>query len=79
MPPNPHDTLAIRNLLALYCLALDTKDLTQLSQVFTPDVRASYPFPGGEMHGLETVQRVIAGRCVRPLPQKSPFPSPPLT
>lgn len=77
MPPNPHDTLAIRNLLALYCLALDTKDLTQLSQVFTPDVRASYPFPGGEMHGLEAVQRVIAGRCVRPLPL--PPKKPPLT
>lgn len=29
---------AIRNTIALYCIALDTKDFDLLEQVFTPDV-----------------------------------------
>jgi hypothetical protein len=60
--PNPHDYFAIRNVLALYCIALDTKNLSLLSQVLTSDITASYPFPGGEMQGLESVIATISKR-----------------
>ena len=58
----PIDYFAIQNVLARYCFALDTKDLDVLSEVFTPDIDAKYPFPGGDMQGLEAVKKTIAGR-----------------
>lgn len=60
--PNPIDYFAIQNVLSLYCFALDTKNLALLSQVMTPDVDAQYPFPGGDMQGLEAVIGVISKR-----------------
>lgn len=62
MAPNPIDYIAIKNVLALYCFALDTKNLDLLSQVMVPDVDAQYPFPGGDMQGLEAVVGVISKR-----------------
>lgn len=59
---NPIDYIAIQNVLSLYCIALDTKDLSILSEVFTPDVDAQYPFPGGDMQGLEAVKTTISKR-----------------
>ncbi|GAB7331576.1 hypothetical protein MBLNU13_g02958t1 [Cladosporium sp. NU13] len=59
---NAIDYIAIKNVLALYCFALDTKDLTLLSEVLTPDIDAQYPFPGGDMQGLDAVISVISKR-----------------
>lgn len=59
---NPLDYVAIQNVLSRYCIALDTKDLSILSEVFTPDVEAQYPFPGGDMQGLEAVKATITKR-----------------
>lgn len=56
----PHE--AIRNVLARYCIALDTKDWALLNQVFTPDIEASYPLPGGELVGLEPLRNKIKSR-----------------
>lgn len=62
MATNPIDYIAIKNVLALYCFALDTKNLTLLSEVLTPDIDAKYPFPGGDMQGLDAVIEVISKR-----------------
>ena len=62
MATNPIDYIAIKNVLALYCFALDTKNLTLLSEVLTPDIDAQYPFPGGDMQGLDAVISVISKR-----------------
>jgi hypothetical protein len=62
MATDPIDYIAIKNVLALYCFALDTKNLTLLSEVLTPDIDAKYPFPGGDMQGLEAVVSVISKR-----------------
>jgi hypothetical protein len=62
MAANPVDYIAIKNVLALYCFALDTKNLALLSEVLTPNVDAKYPFPGGDMQGLDAVISVISKR-----------------
>ena len=59
---NPIEYIAIQNVLALYCFALDTKDLNLLREVLTPDIDAQYPFPGGDMQGLDAVISVISKR-----------------
>jgi len=62
MSTNPIDYIAIQNVLALYCFSLDTKNLQLLSEVLTPDIDAHYPFPGGDMQGLDAVIGVISKR-----------------
>jgi hypothetical protein len=59
---NSIDYIAIQNVLARYCFALDTKDLSMLHQVLTPDIDAQYPFPGGNMQGIEAVISTISKR-----------------
>jgi hypothetical protein len=59
---NVIDYIAIQNVLAQYCFALDTKNLTLLSEVLTPDIDAQYPFPGGDMQGLDAVIETISKR-----------------
>jgi len=61
---NSIDYIAIQNVLARYCFALDTKDLKMLHQVLTPDIDAQYPFPGGDMQGIEAVISIISKRYV---------------
>jgi ketosteroid isomerase-like protein len=56
------DYFAIQKTLADYCFALDTKDFPRLAEVFTEDVVATYPFPGGDMNGLQHIQEVISSR-----------------
>ncbi|EGP88153.1 uncharacterized protein MYCGRDRAFT_39911 [Zymoseptoria tritici IPO323] len=53
-----HDS--IRNTLATYCIALDTKDWPLLHQVFTPDVDAEYPF--ASLKGVEAVATAVEKR-----------------
>lgn len=61
--PDFHDYLAIKNLLSLYCVALDTKDFDLLHEVFTDHVEASYPFAntiGVEELALRISRRYVA-------------------
>ena len=44
---NPLDYEAIRNTIARYCIALDTKDFGLLDKVFAEELDAKYPFGGG--------------------------------
>ncbi|TKA24922.1 hypothetical protein B0A54_17485 [Friedmanniomyces endolithicus] len=60
---NPFDIFAIQNIIALYCLALDTKDFARLHHVFTPDVETIYPF-GGKRQGVQSVADAIQKRNV---------------
>jgi len=61
--PTPHE--AIRNTIALYCIALDTKQWNILSQeVFTQNVEAVYPFDGKAIHGVEALAKRIEERYV---------------
>ncbi|KAK0911543.1 hypothetical protein LTR91_003587 [Friedmanniomyces endolithicus] len=58
---NPFDIFAIQNIIALYCLALDTKDFARLHHVFTPDVETIYPF-GRKRQGVQSVADAIQKR-----------------
>lgn len=59
--PNAVDYVAIRNTIARYCIALDTKDFDLLKQVFTPDVDSKYPFKGS-IKGVQNVADAIQKR-----------------
>ncbi|KAF1343549.1 hypothetical protein BDV97DRAFT_305916 [Delphinella strobiligena] len=43
---NPLDYEKIRNTIARYCIALDTKDFTLFDKVFAKELYAKYPFGG---------------------------------
>jgi hypothetical protein len=58
---NPLDYLAIKNVLARYCQALDCKDFDSLSNVFMSDVDADYPF-NSELKSLDEVKTAIKER-----------------
>lgn len=58
--PDFLDYLAIKNVLSLYCVALDTKDFDLLQEVFTRDVEAVYPFAA--MHGVNEISYRISKR-----------------
>ena len=60
-PVNPLDHIAIQNVLARYCEALDTKDWSLLDKVFVADVDADYPF-NRTLKGVENVAKAIQGR-----------------
>lgn len=59
---NPTDYIAIRNTIADYCIALDTKNWPSLQNVFTEDVDAYYPF--SEMKGVTKVAEAIENRYI---------------
>ncbi|KAK8030043.1 hypothetical protein PG993_011334 [Apiospora rasikravindrae] len=64
-PINPVDYNVIKNTIARYCIALDTKDWALLkTAVFTPDVQADFPF-NRDMRGVDAVSATIQGRSVR--------------
>ncbi|KAF3005751.1 hypothetical protein E8E13_006815 [Curvularia kusanoi] len=52
---NDLDILAVRNIIALSCEALDTKDFALLKKVFVENVSADYPFN----HDLQDVNSII--------------------
>ena len=58
--------LAIKNVLSLYCVALDTKDFLLLHEVFTQDVEAIYPF--ATMFGVEEIMYRISRRQDKTIP-----------
>jgi hypothetical protein len=57
----PLDHIAIQNVIARYCEALDTKQLGMLEKVFVKNVDASYPF-NPELKGVENVANAIQNR-----------------
>jgi hypothetical protein len=60
-PTNPLDALAVKNTLARYVEALDTKVFDLLDKVFVSDVNASYPF-NPELKGVDAVRAAIQNR-----------------
>ena len=57
-----HDSTAVISLqqtVALYPLAIDSKDFAALDQLFARDVVANYSAPLGVLNGLPTVQAVL--------------------
>lgn len=63
---NPLDYIAIKNVLALYCVALDLKDFILLDKVFLPDVIADYPF-NSDLKGVQAVRTAIQNRQAYPI------------
>lgn len=58
---NALDILAVKNVIARYCEALDTKDFTLLEDVFVKKVSADYPF-NPDLQGVEAVAQAIENR-----------------
>lgn len=53
---NPSDILAIKNTLAKYAIAIDSKDFDDgLPEVFTNDAIAEYPPPVGVLNGVHAI------------------------
>jgi len=53
----------IRNTIALYCIALDTKQFDLLrTGVFTKNVKAVYPFDGKAIDGVDALAKRIEER-----------------
>lgn len=67
MAPNrqisPIDYELIRNTIALYCIALDTKDFDLFNKIFLEDVVTVYPF-GGQRRGVDDIKAAIEKRYV---------------
>ena len=59
--PTFQDYEDIRNVIALYCIALDTRDFDKLDKVFTEDVETVYPF-GGRRVGIPDIKDAISNR-----------------
>ena len=59
MLPTPEDHVAIADLLARYCLALDTGDSEAWIALFLPDAR--YEVYGRSFEGHEGLRRMIGG------------------
>lgn len=60
--PGPHDYDAIRNTIALYCIALDNKNWTLLEKVFEKDGIAIYPFNDEPILGVDALSKRIQQR-----------------
>lgn len=58
---NQLDYIAIKNVIARYCEALDTKDFDSLENVFVSDVVANYPF-NADLKGVNAVSAAIQKR-----------------
>jgi len=61
------DIRLIQNTISKYCFALDNKDFGLLLEVFTSDVDAFYPFPGGQLNGVIKLAAKIKERYFIPL------------
>ena len=59
MLPTPEDHVAISDLLARYCLALDTDDVEAWVALFLPDAR--YEVYGRSFDGHEGLRRMMGG------------------
>lgn len=57
------DFINIRNTIARYCIALDSKDFDLLAHVFTEDVQAKFPF-GDVLTSREAVAAALEKRSV---------------
>lgn len=59
---NSHDYNAIRNVISLYCIALDNKNWPLLERVFDEDVVARYPFNDEPILGVGALSKRIQQR-----------------
>ncbi|KAG9678326.1 hypothetical protein KCU99_g1269, partial [Aureobasidium melanogenum] len=59
---NPHDYNTIKNVISLYCIALDNKDWPLLERVFEKDVVARYPFNDEPILGVDALSKRIQQR-----------------
>jgi 3-phenylpropionate/cinnamic acid dioxygenase small subunit len=59
MDPSPEDHVAITNLLARYCIALDLDDVDSWVLLFTPD--ATYEVYGRSWDGHEGLRKMMRG------------------
>ena len=59
---NPHDYNAIKNVISLYCIALDNKDWPLLERVLDKDVVARYPFNDEPILGVDALSKRIQQR-----------------
>src|SRR5258706_4433098 len=59
MLPAPEDHVAIADLLARYCLAVDTDDVDAWIALFVPDAR--YEVYGRSFDGHDGLRRMISG------------------
>ena len=57
---DPASILSIQNTINTYPLAIDSKNFSALSLVFTPDAVANYSAPLGVLHGLPNIQYILA-------------------
>ncbi len=53
------DIAAIHNLLEQYAKAVDTVDLTLLSQIWSHSPEVSFIYPLGEEHGFDAIERQV--------------------
>ncbi|KAK6836754.1 hypothetical protein PG989_006813 [Apiospora arundinis] len=59
---NPADYIAIKNTIARYCIALDSKNWELLkTNVFHPDIQGDFPFDH-DMRGADVLLQRIEGR-----------------
>ncbi|KAL3463456.1 hypothetical protein BJX64DRAFT_287474 [Aspergillus heterothallicus] len=57
--PDPTPIESIRQTLALYPLAIDSKNFSSLSLIFAPDAVANYSAPLGVLTGLPEIESVL--------------------
>jgi hypothetical protein len=65
---DPLEYELIRNIIALYAIALDTKEFDGLKTVFTEDVDTVYPM--GNLKGRQNVIDAIEKRSLHPIDEK---------
>ncbi|KAG6903134.1 hypothetical protein C0995_004681 [Termitomyces sp. Mi166 len=58
-PSSASSVLAIKDTINHYPLAIDSKNFSALSNIFTVDAIANYSPPLGVLSGLETIQNVL--------------------
>jgi SnoaL-like domain len=64
-PQNPSDILAIKNTLAKYSIAIDSKNFDNgLPAVFTEDAIANYTLPTGVLNGLPAIIQTLSNSLV---------------
>src|SRR6185437_529509 len=54
-----HDVKAINRLIEMYVQAVDTVDLSLLSQIWSHSAEASFIYPLGEEHGFHAIEQRV--------------------
>jgi ketosteroid isomerase-like protein len=70
-PANPSDILSIQHTIAQYPIAIDSKDFSKLSAVFTEDAFANYSIAAPLMYGLPAIESTLQAVLVNQTTQHS--------